>query len=86
MPVKKDKNSVFRVEALQHKREGWLGPSRLHIPSSLTVGLFRFCSPCMAHRPEMIAVADRVYNLKEKILLHNADAVVQEIIYAKTIT
>lgn len=34
----------------------------------------------------MIAVADRVYNLKEKILLHNADAVVQEIIYAKTIT
>ncbi|MFB5173096.1 peptidase domain-containing ABC transporter [Erwinia amylovora] len=40
----------------------------------------------VAHRPEMIAVADRVYNLKEKILLHNADAVVQEIIYAKTIT
>ncbi|WP_168403910.1 HlyD family secretion protein [Erwinia amylovora] len=40
MPVKKDKNSIFRVEALQHKREGWLGPSRLHIPSSLTVCLF----------------------------------------------
>lgn len=38
----KDKNSVFWVEALQHKREGWSGPSRLHIPSSLTVGLFAF--------------------------------------------
>lgn len=40
MPVEKDKNAIFRVEALQHKLEGWLGPSRLHIPSSLTVCLF----------------------------------------------
>ncbi|CCG86730.1 hypothetical protein [Erwinia piriflorinigrans] len=40
MPVKKDNNAIFRVEALQHKLEGWLGPYRLHIPSSLTVCLF----------------------------------------------
>lgn len=40
MPAEKDKNAIFRVEALQHKLEGWLGPSRLHIPSSLTVCLF----------------------------------------------
>jgi membrane fusion protein len=40
MPTEKDKKSIFRAEALQHKQEGWFGPSRLHIPSSLSICLF----------------------------------------------
>jgi membrane fusion protein len=40
MSTEKDKNSIFRAEALQHKQEGWFGPSRLHIPSSLSICLF----------------------------------------------
>lgn len=40
MPTEKNKYSIFRAEAVQHKLEGWLGPSRLHIPSSLSICLF----------------------------------------------
>ncbi|MBP2169598.1 membrane fusion protein [Erwinia toletana] len=39
MTTEKDDESVFRAEALQHKREGWFGPSRLHVPSGLTIFL-----------------------------------------------
>ncbi|CCW31363.1 putative Colicin V secretion protein [Xenorhabdus nematophila F1] len=35
--TEKNDNSIFRAEALQHKREGWLGASRLHIPSALSI-------------------------------------------------
>lgn len=39
MNTEKNKNSIFRAEALQYKREGWLGHPRLHIPSSLSTCL-----------------------------------------------
>lgn len=40
MSKENDVNSIFRAEALQHKREVWFGPSRIHIPSNLSIFLF----------------------------------------------
>ncbi|MEX0444723.1 HlyD family secretion protein [Xenorhabdus sp. SGI246] len=39
MSREKNENSIYRIEALQHKREGWLGTSYLNIPSSLSICL-----------------------------------------------
>ncbi|MBC8946818.1 MULTISPECIES: HlyD family secretion protein [Xenorhabdus] len=39
MSTEKNENSIYRIEALQHKREGWLGTSYLNIPSSLSICL-----------------------------------------------
>ncbi|MDC9594387.1 HlyD family secretion protein [Xenorhabdus sp. IM139775] len=39
MSIEKDKNSIYRTEALQHKREGWLGTSCLNIPSGISICL-----------------------------------------------
>ncbi|CAM3712816.1 colicin V production protein [Xenorhabdus thuongxuanensis] len=39
MSTEKNENLIYRAEALQHKREGWLGASCLNIPSSLSMCL-----------------------------------------------
>ncbi|WP_340617666.1 HlyD family secretion protein [Xenorhabdus entomophaga] len=39
MNTEKDENSIYRTEALQHKRERWLGTSSLNIPSSVSICL-----------------------------------------------
>ncbi|HDZ8914818.1 TPA: HlyD family efflux transporter periplasmic adaptor subunit [Aeromonas hydrophila] len=40
MSKRNESNLIFRTEALQYKREGWFGPSRLHIPSSVSICIF----------------------------------------------